>query len=405
MKIVSINFVAEYGSTGKLSASISDYMNDLGHTCYILYGRKPVSKRVNAIKFCTETESKFHSLLLRLGVESEYEGCYVATLQLIRFIKYIQPDIVHIHCLNNSCVNIYKFLGFLAKSHIKTIITHHAEFYYTGACPHAFECLEFTNKPGCVHCPRPTVSCRTRIFPNPKKQWHKMSEAFTNFERGSLAFVSVSPWVQKRASLSPIVNNHPSFVILNGVDTNIFTRGFVNADDKEKYILHVTAGFYPDDRFGNKGGWYIKSLAEKFPQYRFIVICTDSQILSPLPSNIEVLGRIADQRKLAEYYMKADLTVITSKRETFSMILAESLCCGTPIVGFQAGGPESICIDDYVKLVEYGNLNALSDAFSSMTRATFDRNEISKIAQNKYNKQRMNKEYNNLYHSIIRNEL
>lgn len=405
MKIVSINFVAEYGSTGKLAASISDYMINLGHECYILYGRKPVSNRNNAIKFCTETESKFHSLLLRMGVESEYEGCYFATLQLIRFVKSIQPDIVHLHCLNNSCVNIYKFLRFLAKSHTKTIITHHAEFYYTGSCTHAFECLEFTKNPGCVHCPRPIQSCRTRIFPNPSKQWRKMFDAFSTFPVGSLAFVAVSPWVQKRTIMSEILNRHPSFVILNGVDTSIFTRREVDKNQKEKTILHVTAGFYPDDRYGNKGGWFIKSLAEKLSQYRFIVICTESKILSPLPPNIEVIGKVADQNKLSEYYIKADLTVITSKRETFSMILAESLCCGTPVVGFEAGGPESICIEDYVKLVKYGDVNALREAVSSMLSSTFDRNKISDMARDKYNIQRMNREYSNLYHSIIRNEL
>jgi glycosyltransferase involved in cell wall biosynthesis len=35
------------------------------------------------------------------------------------------------------------------------------------------------------------------------------------------------------------------------------------------------------------------------------------------------------------------------------MIVAESLCCGTPVVGFKAGGPESIAIDDYCVFVQF----------------------------------------------------
>ena len=42
--------------------------------------------------------------------------------------------------------------------------------------------------------------------------------------------------------------------------------------------------------------------------------------------------------RLAEYYSLVDVTVITSFHETFSMVVAESLSCGTPIVGFKAGG-------------------------------------------------------------------
>ncbi len=34
------------------------------------------------------------------------------------------------------------------------------------------------------------------------------------------------------------------------------------------------------------------------------------------------------------------------------MVTAESLCCGTPVVGFTAGGPESIAIDAFSNFVE-----------------------------------------------------
>ena len=39
------------------------------------------------------------------------------------------------------------------------------------------------------------------------------------------------------------------------------------------------------------------------------------------------------------------------------MVTAESLCCGTPVVGFKAGAPEQIAIKEFSEFVEYGDLN------------------------------------------------
>lgn len=41
----------------------------------------------------------------------------------------------------------------------------------------------------------------------------------------------------------------------------------------------------------------------------------DSQI--KVPENVILLGNVRDQNKLAELYSAADVTVITSKKETF----------------------------------------------------------------------------------------
>ncbi len=71
------------------------------------------------------------------------------------------------------------------------------------------------------------------------------------------------------------------------------------------------------------------------------------------------MGSITDKLRLAMLYAMADVTVLTSKRETFSMVCAESLCCGTPVVGFKAGAPERIALPEYSAFCEYGDLAAL----------------------------------------------
>ena len=108
-----------------------------------------------------------------------------------------------------------------------------------------------------------------------------------------------------------------------------------------------------------KGGWYFVELAKRMPQYQFCIVASTYSDIDNLPLIILFWGRTNGQKELAELYNRADVTVLTSRRETFSMVTAESLCCGTPIVGFKAGGPESIAIPTYSEFVDQGDLDAL----------------------------------------------
>ena len=115
------------------------------------------------------------------------------------------------------------------------------------------------------------------------------------------------------------------------------------------------------------------------------------------PENMTLLGRVSDQVKLAKLYSLADLTVIASKKETFSMIVAESLSCGTPVVGFSAGGPESITIEEYSEFVDYGNTDALIGAAERLSELSSESEIISGLAHDKYSKKNMFENYQKHY--------
>ena len=83
------------------------------------------------------------------------------------------------------------------------------------------------------------------------------------------------------------------------------------------------------------------------PHICFVVVGPISKITSNLPKNIILLGSVTDSIKLAKLYSLANVSILTSKRETFSMVCAESLSCGTPVVGFEAGAPEQISLPNY----------------------------------------------------------
>ena len=95
---------------------------------------------------------------------------------------------------------------------------------------------------------------------------------------------------------------------------------------------------------------------------------------------------------------------MVSRRETFSMPCAESLCCGTPVVGFKAGAPEQISLDDYSEFVEHGDIDALEKTVRKwLERTDLDRMEISKQATETYSVETMVKTFSDIYEEILWN--
>lgn len=84
-----------------------------------------------------------------------------------------------------------------------------------------------------------------------------------------------------------------------------------------------------------------------------------SKLINSATNNVTFIPQIKNDKKLAYYYSMASVTVIASEKETFSLVTAESLCCGAPVVGFKCGGAESISLGEYSVFVEYGEVNEL----------------------------------------------
>lgn len=407
MKVLLINCVYKVGSTGKIVFDTQQYLEANGHEVYVAFGNKGESKLPYAYRFCTLTEARIHSRLAMFG-RNQYKGLCAPTRRLLNYIEEVKPDIVHVHCANGFTVNLFALFEHLKKNDIKTVVTHHAEFYYTGSCGHAFDCEQwFRNE--CKECPRPQSSTFNRIFANPHADWIKMYSAFKGFKKENLVFTSVSPWVNKRAVMSPITNGYDHRVVLNGLDTNVFhhydrsciSDKRLSSIQQDKIIFHATAVFNANDPSYPKGGYYIKELAKRMPDVAFVVASLATQDADNLPDNLILWGRTQSQVELAQLYSISDLCVITSNRETFSMVTAESLCCGTPVVGFMAGGPESIALSEFSSFVEYGNIDELEMKIKECLASKHDYDLIQSRASALYSKETMASNYLEIYKSLL----
>ena len=82
------------------------------------------------------------------------------------------------------------------------------------------------------------------------------------------------------------------------------------------------------------------------------------------------------------------------------MVTAESLCCGTPVIGFEAGGPESIAMSEYSHFVTYGDIEALyRELVNAVEKRTMSNVNVTQAA-NLYSLQTMAVEYKKLYENM-----
>lgn len=340
MKIIQINCVYKKGSTGKIVYDIHSTLRKNGIESIVMYGREKVPSEQDVYKISTEPEAKIHSALAKLfGVEFGFSP--IATRRAERMILREKPDVVHLHCLNGHFINVYRLIRFLKKNNIPTVLSLHAEIMHTAGCDHAMDCEKW--KTQCRDCRRIHGIVSKFFRDDAEHCYNLMKNACEGFTQ--LTVVGVSQWITDRARQSPIFRDAQFKTVTNGIDTQVFCqRDFAELRERlqipqdKKIILHVTSGFLSPI----KGSKYVLELAERMPEYQFIIVGFDGD-KSVLPPNVLPIAHTENQQELAQYYSMADCFVITSARETYPTVCIEAAACGCNVVGFRVGGvPETI---------------------------------------------------------------
>ncbi len=399
IKVITINWTGKDGSIVSLIRDIEEKTKDSCeyYHCYQV-GEKSFA---NNYLVASWNVTRVYYLLARVfGVK--YGMGTLPTLKLLKHIDNIGPDVIHVHCPNFYSINLYMLFRHLKKKKYPVVITNHAEFFYTGNCAHAFECEGYLA--GCKKCKMVFDSKHKYWINRTHYEWKKMKRALCDAEYFEMTVVS--PWQYKRICTSPLTENIKVKIIENAVNTSIFKKEVVDRKqicEGEKFqyrkiILNVTSNF-SNDKSDAKGGYYFIQLAKAMPEHVFLV-AGNTNLSEPydMSDNLILLGNISEQQKLVDYYNIADLTVLTSRRETYGMACAESLVCGTPVVGFEAGGTESIAIDRYSEFAKFGDIDGLILLINKwIDKKDTLSDEIAIEAEKRYSTDRMAREFLELY--------
>ena len=120
-----------------------------------------------------------------------------------------------------------------------------------------------------------------------------------------------------------------------------------------------------------------------------------------MENQISLYGR-ANREEVKIILQKSDAFVLSSKYETFGVVIIEAMACGLPVVATKCGGPESIINSEKVGLLSEIDENKLSEKLLEMynNRLIFDSNYIRKYVENNFSEQVIAKQLLSIYQTV-----
>jgi len=189
----------------------------------------------------------------------------------------------------------------------------------------------------------------------------------------NVAVIVLSDHTQRIVKQSPLFGQCRVEKIPNPIDVSIFKphdRGTARAEfgiPAEKKAIAYLPSFSSTVKGLAQATEALRRLASELPIQDCVVLCA-GDLGGPLDVQLETIrmGFIADKRQLARFYSSADVTLIPSSEETFSNTAAESVACGTPIVGFQVGAIPEIAQGARGRAVPLNDTEALARALQDI---------------------------------------
>lgn len=336
--MLQINALISHGSTGVIAKDIGTLLEKNGHE--VFFSSPELFDSVNSYHIGNKLDHKIHAFLCRILGKQGYFSIF-ATFKLVRWIDRIQPEIIQIHNLHSNYINYKILFSYIKKKRIRTVITLHDCWFFTGKCFHYLYngCEKWMDC--CGNCPRLHDEQNSLFFDRTRKVLLDKKKYIGQNE--SVEFVAVSDWIASQASKS-VIKERKITVIHNGVDLEVF------------YPRHIFNPFLDKfkDKFvilGMANKWFYKENIETFhyiienlseDEIILLVGCSEKK-KRRLPEKVVGVS-FADSDFLAQLYSRADIFVNLTKVDTYPTVNMESLACGTPVVTFDSGGSKECII-------------------------------------------------------------
>ena len=363
MKVLQINAVYGFKSTGTIVNSIETLLQNNGHQSFVAY-QIAMNPPAASYQVGNKIDWKFHALYSRIFGKQAYAS-KSATKKLIKYISQISPDVVHLHNLHSNYINLNLLCDYLAKEDIATVITMHDCWYFTGKCFHyaAVKCDKWQKT--CGNCPLIKTEQTSLFFDVTEKVLNDKTDHLNKIK--NLTLVGCSKWITKEAEKS-LINPKNLTTVYNGVDTAIFCPH--NNNFKEK--CNITQPFVI---MGMADKWClienreaVKQIIENNRDSKIVIVgCSESQKeIFKAFSNVLPLGYITDRQELADVYASSNVFINLTHADTLPTVNMEAICCGTPVITYNCCGSPELVDHDSGFVVNENDVPALLEKINLM---------------------------------------
>ena len=336
--VVQINTVCN-NSTGRIMHDIQQTASDEGYETMSFVGRRRVYRDLPCEKF-----GNGFSFWIHVGLNTIFDrqghGSFLQTRKLVKKLRILQPDIIHLHNLHGYYLHIPTLFNYLLHEYTGRIYwTFHDLWPITGHCPYynIVECEKW--KTQCYQCPNKREYPISWVLDSSKRNYVEKKEIFSRIE--NLHIVVPSMWMKEQVQQSFLKDKKIS-VVSNGIDLNIFS--IPDNEEKNKQELCRKYGIPMDKKIimGIASVWETRKGLKQFyelskvlsEEYQIVLVGLSKQQMRDCPSNIISISRTESRIDLAKIYARSSVLINFSKEESFSLVTIEAMACGTPVIGY-----------------------------------------------------------------------
>lgn len=336
MKICFINGAAS-GSTGNIVRLIADQCVKNGfEVCGLSYSDFHLNN-FESLKG-GPLEQFFYKAVTKINGNDGFSNV-TTKRKILKFLNHQKPNLICLNNLHGHYIHSPTVLKWAKDNNVPLVWIVHDDWPLTGRCAMTITCDKWKN--GCGHCPFKRRYPKTWLFDGSKKYWKIKHDLFGDPDL-NLTMVTVSDWEKERLQFS--YPNREVLRIYNPLDYDLFA----NSKDYFEEIKKAANGRfvigYSSDLISKiKGGHHLAELFNYLDQTEYMVVAVGQDKKGILPNNVLHIEHLNGPKEMAKFYNSIDCLFIPTYCDSFSMVKAEALACGKPVITFKTGGaPELI---------------------------------------------------------------
>lgn len=395
MNVVQINAVYHSSSTGRLTEELHNFLLDKGVNSYVFCTNIKGAKD-NIYKIGNKLDYMLHASLSHLLGKQAYFS-FISTSFMIKKLDRIQPDVIILGNLHGNFINLPLLLKYIANKNIPTILILHDCWFFTGHCCYYTDDNCYKWKVQCNKCPILHKYNKSLFLDNSKSIFDHKKQLFSQVKQ--LTVVGVSDWIKNEAMQSPILHNASNFLrIYNWIDLDLFKPLYTDtirtdlSIGLDTFLILGVSQYWSEYKGLNR---FIR-LAKDNESYKIILV-GEMPANVELPSNILSVGAVNSAEILAKYYNAADVFVNFSIQETFGLVSAEAIACGTPLITNSYTANPEICGRSCGYIVELDHWSTVIDAIEDVRikGKKYFLNSCRNFAVNNFSKRNSLESYSN----------